>query len=91
MGSQPSSRRSWIAAWFSGETIFLRCDIDRKTAGLNDDIARPHTVQSVINAAPRAEIYECAVRAGHMGLATGSAYKTSQSGGVEGDALEGIG
>jgi hypothetical protein len=40
--------------------------------GTRDDIARPHLVRSVGDAAPRAEIWETAVKAGHMGLVVGS-------------------
>lgn len=40
--------------------------------GTRDDIARPHTVRSVADAAPRAEIWEADVAAGHMGLVMGS-------------------
>jgi putative long chain acyl-CoA synthase len=40
--------------------------------GTRDDIARPHLVRSVGDAAPRAEIWEAAIKAGHMGLVVGS-------------------
>jgi putative long chain acyl-CoA synthase len=40
--------------------------------GTNDDIAPPHTVRAVRNAAPRAEVYEAALPAGHFGLVVGS-------------------
>lgn len=40
--------------------------------GSRDDIARPHAVRSVADAAPRAELWECSVKAGHMGLVVGS-------------------
>ncbi len=40
--------------------------------GSRDDIARPHAVRSVADAAPRAELWECGVKAGHMGLVVGS-------------------
>lgn len=40
--------------------------------GENDDIARPPTVRSVADAAPRADLWEASVRAGHMGLVVGS-------------------
>jgi len=40
--------------------------------GENDDIARPPTVRSVADAAPRAELWEASIRAGHMGLVIGS-------------------
>lgn len=40
--------------------------------GENDDIARPPTVRSVADAAPRAELWEASIRAGHMGLVVGS-------------------
>lgn len=40
--------------------------------GENDDIARPPTVRSVADAAPRAEIWESTIVAGHMGLVVGS-------------------
>lgn len=40
--------------------------------GSQDDIARPTVVRSVADAAPRAELYELSVEAGHMGLVAGS-------------------
>jgi putative long chain acyl-CoA synthase len=40
--------------------------------GTRDDIARPPLVRSVGDAAPRAELWEASVRAGHMGLVVGS-------------------
>jgi len=40
--------------------------------GANDDIARPGAVRSVADAAPRAELWETCVKAGHMGLVVGS-------------------
>lgn len=40
--------------------------------GEHDDIARPPTVRSVADAAPRAEVWEASVVAGHMGLVVGS-------------------
>jgi len=40
--------------------------------GANDDIARPPAVRSVADAAPRAELWETCVKAGHMGLVVGS-------------------
>lgn len=41
-------------------------------SGENDDIARPPTVRSVADAAPRAELWEASIVAGHMGLVVGS-------------------
>lgn len=40
--------------------------------GERDDIARPPTVRSVQDAAPRAEVWEASLDAGHMGLVVGS-------------------
>lgn len=40
--------------------------------GEKDDIARPPVVRSVTDAAPRAEIWEASIDAGHMGLVVGS-------------------
>lgn len=40
--------------------------------GEHDDIARPPTVRSVVDAAPRAELWESTIEAGHMGLVVGS-------------------
>jgi putative long chain acyl-CoA synthase len=40
--------------------------------GTRDDIARPPLVRSVGDAAPRAELWEAAIKAGHMGLVVGS-------------------
>ena len=40
--------------------------------GTNDDIAPPHTVRAVRNAAPRSEVYEAALPAGHFGLVVGT-------------------
>jgi putative long chain acyl-CoA synthase len=40
--------------------------------GLTDEIARPEAVRSIRQAAPRAEIYEVSLRAGHFGLVVGS-------------------
>ena len=40
--------------------------------GENDDIAPPHTVRSVRKAAPRSEVYEASLPAGHFGLVVGS-------------------
>jgi putative long chain acyl-CoA synthase len=46
--------------------------------GTVDEIAPPAAVRPIVNAAPDAEIYECALRAGHFGLVVGStATKTS--------------
>ncbi len=40
--------------------------------GENDDIAPPRTVRAVGRAAPRAEVYETSLPAGHFGLVVGS-------------------
>ena len=40
--------------------------------GETDDIAPAHTVRAVSRAAPRSEVYECALPAGHFGLVVGS-------------------
>ncbi|MGH7805631.1 MAG: alpha/beta fold hydrolase, partial [Candidatus Binatia bacterium] len=40
--------------------------------GTTDDIAPPGTVRAIRKAAPRAEAYECSMRAGHFGLVVGS-------------------
>ncbi|MFT4572188.1 MAG: putative long chain acyl-CoA synthase [Hyphomicrobiaceae bacterium] len=40
--------------------------------GTKDDIARPSVVRSVVDAAPRAELYEADIDAGHMGLVASS-------------------
>jgi len=40
--------------------------------GEHDDIARPPTVRSLADAAPRAELWEATIAAGHMGLVVGS-------------------
>ncbi len=40
--------------------------------GTNDEIAPAHTVRAVHRAAPRAEVYESALPAGHFGLVVGS-------------------
>ncbi len=40
--------------------------------GDTDDIAPPHTVRAVTRAAPRAEVYERTLPAGHFGLVVGS-------------------
>jgi putative long chain acyl-CoA synthase len=40
--------------------------------GTTDDIAPPATVRAIRKAAPRAEVYECSMRAGHFGLVVGS-------------------
>jgi len=41
--------------------------------GTRDEIAFPHAVRAIRKAAPRAEIHEHAVKAGHFGLVVGSA------------------
>ncbi len=41
-------------------------------AGENDDIARAHTVRSISDAAPNADLYEATLKAGHMGMVVGS-------------------
>jgi putative long chain acyl-CoA synthase len=41
--------------------------------GEHDEIAPPHTVRSVHRAAPRSEVFEASVPAGHFGLVVGSA------------------
>jgi putative long chain acyl-CoA synthase len=40
--------------------------------GATDDIAPPGMVRGIHRAAPRAEIYECELRAGHFGLVVGT-------------------
>lgn len=40
--------------------------------GEHDDVARPPTVRSVADAAPRAELWEAVIAAGHMGVVVGS-------------------
>jgi putative long chain acyl-CoA synthase len=40
--------------------------------GLVDEIAPPATVRAIARAAPRAEVHECALTAGHFGLVVGS-------------------
>jgi putative long chain acyl-CoA synthase len=40
--------------------------------GETDDIAPPHSVRAVRRAAPRAEVYEASLPAGHFGLVVGS-------------------
>ncbi len=40
--------------------------------GTGDEIARPGAVRAIRGAAPRADVYEVAVKAGHMGLVVGS-------------------
>ena len=51
-------------------------DIDRPVlafVGEVDEIAPPPAVRAIVRAAPRAEVYELALRAGHFGLVVGSA------------------
>ena len=51
-------------------------DIDRPTVltvvGIVDEIAPAPAVRAIVRAAPRAEVYELALRAGHFGLVVGS-------------------
>ena len=42
-----------------------------------DEIAPPRAVRAISRAAPRAEIYECTLRAGHFGLVVGSSSITT--------------
>lgn len=49
----------------------MRCPV-LAFVGENDDIAPPHTVRAVSRAAPRSEVYESALPAGHFGLVVGS-------------------
>ena len=49
----------------------MRCPI-LAFVGEHDDIAPPHTVRAVHRAAPRSEVYEASLPAGHFGLVVGS-------------------
>ncbi len=49
----------------------MRCPV-LVFVGETDDIAPPHTVRAVKRAAPRSEVFECSLPAGHFGLVVGS-------------------
>jgi putative long chain acyl-CoA synthase len=49
----------------------MRCPV-LVFVGETDDIAPPHTVRAVKRAAPRSQVFECPLPAGHFGLVVGS-------------------
>jgi putative long chain acyl-CoA synthase len=53
----------------------IRCPI-LSVVGTVDEIARPPGVRAIRQAAPRADVYELALRAGHFGLVVGSTSNT---------------
>ncbi len=61
-----------------GDRLVTLADIDRPVlcfVGEVDEIAPAAGVRAVVGAAPRAEVYEVSLRAGHFGLVVGSAAK----------------
>jgi len=61
-----------------GRTLSL-ADIDCPIlcfVGTRDDIARPPSVRAIREAAPRAEVHEIALKAGHFGLVVGSSARS---------------
>ena len=58
-----------------GDRTVTLADIDRPVltvVGTVDEIAPAPAVRAIVRAAPRAEVYELALRAGHFGLVVGS-------------------
>jgi putative long chain acyl-CoA synthase len=58
-----------------GDRTVTLADIDRPVltvVGIVDEIAPAPAVRAIVRAAPRAEVYELALRAGHFGLVVGS-------------------
>ena len=68
---QPHAPGGFVIA---DRTVTL-ADIDRPVltvVGIVDEIAPAPAVRAIVRAAPRAEVYELALRAGHFGLVVGS-------------------
>lgn len=69
------SNRMLSGGFVIGERVVTLADIDCPVlcfVGARDDIAPPEVVRAVAGAAPRAEVFETELDAGHFGLVVGS-------------------